>query len=90
MAATLLKLALTPAGKAACVALALGAVFGAGYWKGKASGRVEALQGTIEAYKAREGIDHEISGWDRVRLCIELGGLRDECEQLRGMEAGEP
>lgn len=86
----LLRMLLSPAGKAACVALTVATAFGAGYVKGKVSGRVAALADTVEAYQKREGIDHEISGWDRVRLCVELGGLRDECEQLRGLEAGEP
>lgn len=90
MTSLLLKTLLSPAGKAACVALAIGAVFGAGVYYGKSWGRVEQLQDTIDAYQAREGIDHEISGWDRVRLCVELGGLRDECEQLRRLEGSEP
>ena len=64
-----------------------GALYGAGYIKGRSDGRVAAMKDTVEAYQKREGIDQDVSGMDAVGLCLELGGMRDECEQLRGMEA---
>lgn len=80
-------LRLIPAPYLAVAALVVtGALYGAGYIQGRSAGRVDALKDTVAAYQKREGIDHEVSGMDAVALCIELGGLRDECEQLRGVE----
>ncbi|MEZ5781803.1 MAG: hypothetical protein R3D70_09260 [Rhizobiaceae bacterium] len=67
--------------------IAAGALYSAGYIKGVSVGRVEAMKDTVAAYGKREGINHEVSGMDAVAVCIELGGLRDECEQLRGLAA---
>ncbi|WP_412033110.1 hypothetical protein ACLIR7_05815 [Nitratireductor aquimarinus] len=44
------------------------------------------LQADVDAYQKREGIDHEVDGMERYRVCIDLGGLPDDCEQLRRME----
>lgn len=57
------------------------------YRAGKDAERLARLQSDIEAYQKREGIENEVDGMDRVRICAELGGLPDECAQLvRGME----
>lgn len=64
----------------------LGLVFGAGYWKGNTDGRVRVLADTVKAHQKREGIDDAIGSLDDVSLCIELGGVPDECAQLRGLE----
>lgn len=74
------------AGVAAGGVLILAAAFGSGYYKGRSAGRVEALQATVKAYQKREGIDDAVGSMDDVRLCLQLGGMRHECEQLRGME----
>lgn len=79
MSALLLKI-----GLAAAVAVALA---GGGYWKGRTDGRAAMMKDTIRAYAQREGIDNEIADDDYVALCVRLGGLPDECEQLRGVEA---
>lgn len=71
---------------AAGAAVAIGLAFGAGYVKGLAAGRIDQLQDTIEAYEDRNGVDETVEGYDRVALCIELGGLPDECAELRGVE----
>ena len=57
-----------------------------GYVKGNSAGRVEQLQNTVEAYEKRKGIDNEVSRVDRYRLCIDLGGMPDECTELRRMD----
>lgn len=67
--------------------IAAAALYGAGYIKGRSDGRVSAMKDTVEAYQKREGIDHDVSGMDAVALCLELGGVRDDCNQLRGLEA---
>lgn len=62
------------------------------YRAGKAAERLESLQSDIEAYQKREGIENEVGGMDRYRICLELGGMQSDCEQLRGLEeaaAGE-
>lgn len=82
------------------VALIAGAISGAvlagmvalpiGYTIGKHDGRQQAavarLEADVDAYVKREGIDHEVDGMDRYRICLDLGGLPDDCEQLRGVE----
>ena len=68
------------AGVAAIVA------FPAGYIKGRTDGRVAQLQGAVDAYKNRKDIDHATASLGTYALCIELGGLPDECAKLRGLE----
>ena len=69
----------------AVFALVVGAAI-IGYVKGNSAGRVEQLQDTVEAYEKRKGIDHAVSGVNRYRLCVDLGGMPDECQQLRRMD----
>lgn len=57
------------------------------YQAGAEAGRVAQMREAVEAYQKREDIDNEVHGMGAVRLCIDLGGVPDECEQLRGMEA---
>lgn len=71
---------------------ALGALVASGpaYLYGKHDGRQQAavarLEADVDAYVKREGIDHEVDGMDRYRICLDLGGLPNDCEQLRGVE----
>lgn len=57
------------------------------YNEGKKAERIEQLKADVEAYKKREGIENEVHDMDNSRICIELGGLPDECNELRRMEA---
>lgn len=41
----------------------------------------------IKAVRGRAGIDAKINNMDAVALCLELGGVPDQCAQLRGMAA---
>lgn len=52
------------------------------YRAGKTAERLDRLKTDIEAYQKREGIENEVDGMDRVRICAELGGLPDDCAQL--------
>lgn len=70
---------------AGAVLIAIG-VFAFGYSKGRTDGRVEQLQDSVRAYEKRRGIDAEVANIDRYGRCIELGGLSDDCEQLRGLD----
>jgi hypothetical protein len=64
----------------------IGAALAFGYYQGRTAGRVEALQDSVEAYQKRERIDDEIGSMDDVRLCLQLGGLPDECNELGRLE----
>lgn len=69
-------------------AVVIGALlFGSGYLKGHGDGRIDQLADTVAAYEKRKGIDGDVADMDDVAVCVELGGLRDECEQLRGLDA---
>ena len=54
-----------------------------GYFKGKADGRANMLRDTVAAYQKRNAIDGKVRDMDAVAVCVELGGLPDECQQLR-------
>ena len=66
--------------------LAAGPIYIAGKHEGRQAARVEQLEADVAAYVEREGIDNEVDGMDRYRICIDLGGMRDQCEQLRRLE----
>ncbi len=72
------------------VSIAIAVAAGTGYYKGRADGQKAQLRATVEAYRKREGIDNEVHGMGDIALCIELGGLRDQCEQLRGLAETHP
>jgi hypothetical protein len=76
--------------RAGAVALAvvglLTGVFFYGRAVGVQAGRVAALEDTVEAYKKRSDVDATVRNMDAADLCIELGGLRDDCAGLRGVE----
>jgi hypothetical protein len=67
------------------MAAVIAAVFAAGYVKGKSDGRVAALKDTVAAYQKRGDVDATVRNMDAVDLCVELGGLPDECAGLRGL-----
>lgn len=81
---------LSPLGKTAMMAAATAVVligtYAYGHHVGYSEGKVEQLKASVEAYKTRDKVDEEVSGLNSVQLCIELGGLRDDCNQLRGVE----
>lgn len=57
-----------------------------GYMKGREAGKVEQLKGSVEAYKTRNETNNEVNNLDDIELCLELGGLRDECNELRRLD----
>lgn len=60
------------------------------YLYGKHEGRqqaaVQAARQTSIAIQERAKTDETIKSLDAVALCLELGGLPDECKQLRRLE----
>jgi hypothetical protein len=87
MIAAPVKLALTPAGKALRALLLAGCLLGGLYAFAYSSGRAGQLQDTVKAYEKRMGIYDDTNNLNRFELCLELGGMRDECPQLRGVDA---
>jgi hypothetical protein len=69
---------------------ALGALVVSGplylYGEGRQQAAVARLEADVNAHIKREGIDHEVDGMERYRICLDLGGLPDDCEQLRGLD----
>lgn len=51
---------------------------------------LDAAEATIEAIQKRAKVDEKIIGMDGVALCLELGGLQPDCEQLRRLEQNQP
>lgn len=69
------------------IALTIAFMIGAfGYMKGREAGKVEQLKDSVEAYKNRNEINNEVNNLDDIALCIALGGLPDECDELRGLD----
>ena len=61
------------------------------YWQGRSDGgsiaKTKQLTKSIEAYKDRIIIDDEIQNLSDYSICVDIGGLPDDCEQLRGLHA---
>jgi len=77
----------SPIGKIAA-AIIIGAVLvGAGYIKGRSDGKLRQMKDTVEAVQNRGVIDNAVSKLGDYSLCIRLGGLPDDCAQLRGMDS---
>ncbi len=74
------------AGAALGALIASGPLYLLGTHNGRQQAAVARLQADVDAYVKREGIDHEVDGMERYRICLDLGGLPNDCEQLRGVE----
>lgn len=70
--------------------LLLAGGYAAGTIKERQRAALAAAEATTKAIQKRANIDEKIIGMDAVALCLELGGLRDECRKLRRMEADKP
>lgn len=56
-----------------------------GIHDGKQDAALKVAQAVTQAIQNRAGINETINNMDGVALCVELGGVRDQCEQLRGL-----
>ncbi|WP_374830572.1 hypothetical protein [Paenochrobactrum pullorum] len=61
-----------------------------GVHDGKQQAVLKAAEAINQAIQNRAGINETINNMDAVRLCVELGGVRDQCEQLRGLAEDQP
>ncbi|QYM73356.1 hypothetical protein K1X45_02630 [Pseudochrobactrum sp. Wa41.01b-1] len=61
-----------------------------GQHDGKQDAALKAAQAVTQAIQNRAGINEEVGNMDSYSLCRELGGLREQCEQLRGLAEDQP
>ncbi|MDR2311019.1 MAG: hypothetical protein LBE54_08545 [Brucellaceae bacterium] len=61
-----------------------------GQHDGKQQAVLKAAQAVTQAIQNRAGINETIDNMDGIALCIELGEVRDQCEQLRGLAEDQP
>lgn len=69
--------------------VAVGSLLGTywyGYSVGKHDAKIERLQADVDAHVKREGVHNEVSAMDRYAVCIDIGGMQDDCNELRRME----
>ncbi|MFA5897869.1 MAG: hypothetical protein WC829_02025 [Hyphomicrobium sp.] len=61
----------------------VGAAWIAGYVGGQKAGRAAQMADTLAAFSVREKIDEAVSDLDYRQLCIGLGGVPEQCDELR-------
>ena len=61
-----------------------------GIQDGKQDAALKAAQAVTQAIQNRVGINERIDNMDSVALCVELSGVREQCEQLRGLAEDQP
>lgn len=61
------------------------AIYAKGRSDGRDAGRVEQLRDSVEAFQKRGKINNETNALDSRALCLRLGGVPDDCDELRGM-----
>lgn len=72
--------------KIIAVVAVVAAAFSFGYYRGDAAGRVAQLKDTVAAYETRKDIDTNTAALGDYDLCRALGGLHDQCLELRGLD----
>ena len=70
--------------------LLLAGGYAAGTIKERQRAALAAAEATAKAIQKRANIDEKIIGMDAVALCNELGGLPEQCNELRRVEADKP
>lgn len=78
-----LKLSIIVFGGAVAIA---GLLFAGGYQKGRSDGRISQLKATVQAHENRKSIDQAVDDLNGYDLCRDIGGLPDECAELRGLD----
>lgn len=91
----MLAFLLSPIGKALCAAVVTVGVISGVFLYGKSVGRqgaaVEAMEKQVQAYKDRNDENSAVEALDPVGLCIDLGGVPDECRaELRRLGEDQP
>lgn len=77
-------------GKELLIILAIGAgitgVWLHGNYYGREQGRVKQLEDTVRATKDRADVDEDVANRNNFDLCVSIGGMPDDCAQLRGVD----
>ena len=73
-------------GLAAGVMIGIALAFPLGYIKGRTSAQITQLKDTVKANDTRNKIEDDVSRRGAERLCLDLGGLPNDCAKLRRME----
>jgi len=84
MIAALMKSEIFRSVALAAVAFVLG--YAGGRIDGRSAGKVEQLKDTVAAIEKRGSINEDVENLAGYRLCLELGGVRDDCNKLRRVE----
>jgi hypothetical protein len=66
--------------------LLLTSAYGWGRHEGRQAGKQAQLKATVAALQERDKINADVGTLSDVALCMELGGLQHECDQLRRMD----
>ncbi|MGU3576790.1 hypothetical protein ACLBWZ_14750 [Brucellaceae bacterium C25G] len=59
--------------------------YGLGHRDGMQETSLKVEQAINQALQKRVGINEAINSMDSFSLCIELGGVPEQCQQLRGL-----
>jgi hypothetical protein len=81
----LIALLANPFLKAGVIIAFMGAIWAHGYVSGIDHGKKQQLAATVAAYQKRDNIDATVSKLDDFSACLELGGLPEQCNELRGL-----
>ena len=76
--------------KAFLVCALIATAFAGGYLSGHTAGKNKQLADTVEAFQKRGKIDAAVDGKSDFELCIAVGGVREQCDELRGLDKAAP
>lgn len=67
--------------------VALTAAYQFGRYQQRQQAAISTAQAISKAIQSRVEVNETIENMDSFALCLELGGLRDQCQQLRRLAA---
>lgn len=73
-------------GKIAVVIVMIVAAWIGGFVSGRMSGKAQQLADTVEAFQKRGKIDAAVDGKPDYDICIAVGGVPEQCNQLRRVD----
>jgi hypothetical protein len=66
------------------------AIIGLIYRAGYKSNEIDTLKDTVKAHETSDRISTDVDAMGLVARCLELGGLPDRCNELRGLDQAAP
>lgn len=72
------------------VALAFVALLVVVYYKGREAGKIDQLKATVAAERNRGDVDNDVARSSDYDLCVRVGGLPEQCDELRRVEEATP